>query len=854
MMVKLAWRSVREHPVRFGMSVIVVVLGVAFVTGTFSLRSMMSSTFSDIVDSAYVAQSYVRGVENPDLQQSADSFGVDPDAGRVQVPVALADELADVPGVDMVIPDVGGSLVLVKADGTAMQTNQAPTLAFGLVPEDPTLSVAAGTLPQNDHEIALEKSTLERSGLSVGSTTTIVLSGAPMEVTVVGELRFAAATSGASLVGLNMDTAMAAFAPDGNVGSLEIFGQDGYTEQQIAANVADVLTAPNVEVVTGDELREETTAQIETMLGFVSTFLLIFALVALVVGGFIIANTFAMVVRQRLREIAVLRAVGAAPRQVFASVVGQAAIVGLIGSLLGIGGGLGLVYLLRAGMAAMGMEMSGAIPLEAGTVIIGIVTGVVVCVVSAAIPARQASRVPPVDAMRETVSIKEKQLRLRGILGGVLVVGGVAAVIAAMRVDSDGGPLLGLGAAGLLVGMLVWAPAVTRPVIRTLAWPLARWGRPVGPVAVGNVIRNPRRTASTSGALMIGMALVGAAAVLAASAQATLISVIDKSLDADFVVQSVDYTNGMPVQAAQEIAETEGVAAADGMWSTSVQIDDSMSFIGAVPPSLFDGGVKAEITAGDIADFGDGTVLVQHSLAESKGWQVGDTVDLKLVGTDGAATTAALQIAATVKLDALGVPLMTTQQWYEANVPQVAQRMDVLFVQVAEGSDPEQVRDAMAEVVKPYVVISIMDQDEFNTEMSNQVNQLLLVLYALLALSIVIAVLGIVNTLALSIMERTKEIGLLRAVGMSKLQLSSVVVTESILIAVFGAVGGLAVGVGVAAALPTVFEADGFDQLAVPWLQLGTMVGIAAVVGLVAALWPAIRASRLPVLDALAYE
>lgn len=853
MMFKITWRGVRQHPVRFLLSILAVVLGIAFVTGTFALRSMLSDTFHDIIDSSYTADAYVRGTVGDQTPDASQSFSTDSSGGRSKISMSLKDAITALPDVVRAEPDVSGTLVLVGADGTAVSGGGAPTIAMGLSPDDTALSVTDGTLPTQANQIALESSALEKSGLKVGDQTKVILNGKIEQVTVTAELHFDAAVSGATVVGLDMTSATAAFAPEGKVGQIAVFGKDGVSEQTLKNEVATALAGQNVTVDTGDTLRSEAKSAIDTGLGFISTFLLVFAAVALFVGGFIIANTFTMSVRQRMREIAVLRAVGASPTQVFASVVGQAAIIGAVGSGIGVVAGVGLVVALRGILASMGMELTSNIPLNTSTVVIALLTGIIVSVVSAAIPARRAARVAPVDAMRETVSTTDKRLRLRGILGGVLVALGIAGVLASTKATSNPGTLLGLGAVSLIVGALVWAPAIVPTVLRVLAWPVVRWGRPVGALARGNVVRNPRRTASTAGALMIGMALVGAAAVLAASAQATLSGVIDKSLKSDFIMQSAQ--DSIPVGAAESAAKVSGVRQLDTFWYSPVTVDGQDTAIGAVSEGVFSSAVDVDIVSGSIADFTGDKAVVQKSEATQKGWTVGTVLTLAAVHTSaGSAQERQVTVAAIIDSQLISTEVITTEAVYEDLIPTTERVLNAAFVEVAPGADAETVREGLATAVKPFLVVSVLDQEQFASSLSNQVQQILVVLYALVGLSIVIAILGIVNTLALSIMERTREIGLMRAVGLGRLQLSGVVVVESVLISVFGALAGLAVGVGVASAMPTAFASAGFDRLSIPWGSLTAMVVLAALVGVLAAVWPAVRAARMPVLESVTYD
>jgi len=873
-MFRVTWRGVRQHPVRFVLSVLAVVLGIAFVTGTFALRGVMADTFHAIVDSSMDADAYVRGV--PTTTDGAASSGgdlVSTSSGRTDIPLDLLDAAEPIAGAAGVFPTVQGTVILVGADGTAVQGagGGAPSIGFAAWPGDPSLSVVAGRAPASAGEIALETSALERSGLHVGDATKLVVGGEVQDVRVVGEVGFPGA-SGAILVAVDPTTAVATFAPDGTVPSIAVYAADGTTPDQLAAAVSADLRAEagSVQVVTGDTVRDEAKASIDTTLGFVSTFLLVFAAIALFVGGFIIANTFTMSVRQRMQEIAVLRAIGASPAQVFASVVGQAAIVGAVGAAVGVLAGAGLVAALREILDRAGMTLSGGVPIGASTVAVALVTGVVVSIVAAALPARRAARIPPVDAMREAVTSGDRPLRLRGVLGLVLVLLGVAAVVAATQVDDGAGSLLGIAAVLLVVGMLVWAPAIATAVVRVLAWPVVRLGRPIGALARGNVVRNPRRTASTAGALMIGMALVGAAAVLATSTQASMRSVVDESITADYLLQSA--SQDIPVGAADAATAVPGVASAGRVWWGPTAIDDEPSYVLAVSDGLFGHGWDLKAVEGSVSSLESGQVLVQRSAAEANGWTLGSTLTFagsagataagaqeadRAAGQDaapGRAATTTATVGGIIESPAVGAPVVVPQALFEQLVPQTRRTLDMVMIDAAPGTDLPALRTALVHAVKPYLIVSVMDSDEFASSLAQQVQQVLVILYALLALSIVIAVLGIVNTLALSIMERTREIGLMRAVGLGRLQLAAVVIVESVLIAVFGAVAGLAVGVGLASAMPSAFADSGLSDLVVPWGSLLGMVVLAAVVGVVAAAWPAVRAARLPVLESVTYD
>lgn len=845
-MTRVALRSIRSHLGRFLLSVLAVLLGVAFVAGTFSLRTMLSSTFTDIISSSLVGDAYLRGA-----QEAAGGVGGDPTAGgtgRNRIPLAVAEEAAQVDGVRAVLPDLTGPVVVVGADGTAVISGGgAPSFGVGLHPQDPAATVVSGRAPEGAAEIALESTSLAASGLEIGDTTTVLLGEGLAEVEVVGEVAFGAPVAGATIVFLDVATAETVYAADGTVATVAVYADDGVAESQLVQRLEAALTDPAVAVVTGEELRTESEASVQEVLGFISTFLLVFAAIALFVGAFIIANTFQMVVRQRQREFAMLRAVGASPAQVLTSILVQALVVGVLGSAVGVGAGVALVAGLRGFFAAMGMELSGRIPVDGFTVLVSVLTGTLVSVVAAAVPARRAALTPPVEAMRDEVTTHERGSALRAAAGAVLLVGGVVAVVAATRGIDDAGRVLGVGAAAVVVAVLLLAPAVVPPALGVLAAPFVATLRPLGALARGNVTRLPRRTASTASALMIGMALVGAAAVLATSTQASTRVIVENESTSDLLVQSA--ARAVPQEVVTQVAALDDVARADAVRFGAVAVDGETAFAVGVPPGAFGTALDVTLVDGSFDSLSDGAVAVQQRRADREGWGVGD--ELELAGSLGREV---VTVGAVIESRALGAPVVLPEEVFTALVPATEGAIDTVFVVATDGADVPALRDEITALVQPYVVLSVLDNEQFADQLADQVDQVLVILYALLGLSIVIAVLGVVNTLALSIAERTREIGLLRAVGLGRLQLASVVTIESVLTAVFGTILGVAVGVGLASTLPTVFADEGLTELAVPWGELGVLVGLAVVIGVLAALWPAVRAARMDVLDAVSYE
>ncbi|WP_029068174.1 ABC transporter permease [Jonesia quinghaiensis] len=875
-MLRVALRNARAGLLKLAMSIIAVALGTSFIVGTFALRDVLSSTFNDIVDTGLNGATYVR-------PNDADATGLEGGGGDRVIPAALAQEIAPLDGVAAAIPDYSGTLVLVGSDGTAVGGGGgAPTLAFAYLADDPSLRVTDGVGPASAADIALDTGTAESAGLAIGDETTVIVAGQIREVTVTGLVTFDASLAGASLVLLDGQTAMDTFAPDGMVSTIAVYAADSAgnpvtypdldedTEKSLTDAVRSTVAASDLagddfEVVSGTTMRDDSQAQIDSMLGFLSTFLLVFAGIALFVGGFVIANTFAMTVRQKQREFAMLRAIGASPGQVFLTVTIQAVMVGIIGGAVGIAGGYGLVHAIRAVFNTMGMELTDQIPVTVPIIALGLATGVLVSAISAAIPARRAALTAPVEAMREEAAPVLRPSWWRIGIGTVLALGGAGMVTASVVIarnddDASMGALLGYGAALVIIGLLILSPILAKPVVHITGAPFAALFKPLGSLARGNVIRNPKRTANTASALMIGMALVAAASVLASSVTLAMKAVVAEELAADVIVQSQSFEISADavtdLNNLDETAEVNSfvVAPVSLTWDAREATDGEEL---TEPPAELNVGGTEENTfpdlwftdpvAGDLAAVGNGELVVQESTADTYGWELGDTITV--TGSEGSVDA---RIGAIINSQALGIPLLMSTDLLADVAPANETVIVNLLINAADGVSDAQLRDALAEAAKPYYVLSIYDQEEFTSMLASQVNQILTILYALLGLSIVIAVLGIVNTLALSVIERTREIGLMRAVGLGKGQLTATIMIESVLTALFGTLLGLGAGVAIAAAMPSVFANQGFTELSIPWGALMSMVGLAVIVGVLAAVWPAWRATRMPVLEAIA--
>ncbi len=857
-MIRVALRSVRAHAGQFLLTALAVVLGVTFLSGTLALRGVLSDTFSALMSSTITADLYVTGQPI----RSAQSSG----GGGVlteKIDGALAERIAGIDGVRTAHAASSLNGTLVGADGSPVTSTGAPTIIVPAFPDEPGRRMVAGRAPSGTDEITLESDALKRSGLAVGDRTHLVVNGAPSEVTVVGEFTFGTSMAGATLVAGDPDWIMGLAAPDGNVSQIEINLGDGADAASVRQRITTLLP-DSARLQTRAERIDEQNAYVESILGYVQTFLLVFVVLAMFVGSFIIMNTFAMSVRQRQREFALLRAVGASPASVFGTVLFQAVVIGLVGSLIGVAGGIGLTRLLVAGLEAYGMSLPGGVPMTSGVIAASIAIGLLVTIVGALLPARDAALTPPVEAMRGTAGAREKPLRVRGGIGAVLAAAGLAVVIAAW-VDEDLSrrtTALGAGAGALVLGLLVCSPVLARRTIAVLAMPL-RLMRPVGRLAARNLAAAPRRTAATSAALVVGMALVCAGSIIAASMQASISGIVNDSMRADLLVRaptSSGQLTPLPAEMTERISALDGVEEATGYAVSSVTTtmpdgDGSTGYMVAIDPQRYSDFYDPGVTAGSLDSLDDTHVA---AFADS-GLQLDDRVTI--TGPTGSVTATVSAVADSKGL--IGTLYATpgvaaaVGSWtvpISADPGEVLASPQGLFISLADGADMGAVQSEIREIVAPAYVFEVLDANELSDQVGQTADQMLAVLYALLGLSLVIAVLGIVNTLVLSVSERTREIGLMRAVGLGRAQVTGEIMCESVLTAVYGTVLGGAVGVLLAGALRSVLADRGLTELAIPWPQLMIMLAAAIVVGVLAALWPALRALRLPVLQAIATE
>ncbi|GAA1165388.1 ABC transporter permease [Nocardioides aquiterrae] len=846
-MLKLTLRNLFARKVRLVMSGLAIVLGVAFLSGVLVFSNGLSSTFDSIIYS-----STPDGVVRAEQTSSFDSA---PTQTTQTVSPEVVDRLAALPEVARADGDVVGiGMSLLASDGTLVGGTGAPTLAFNHtdgpnMAGDPPMLLSSGRWPTAADEIVLDDAAAENGDYRLGDEVKLLAPFGRSErtATLVGTAEFnGGGTAGATLLVFSTRGAQELFLDGADAfNQVSLTAADGVTQEQLAA-AADRVAPAGFEAVTGDQVAQESQDAVGRFLDVISTFLLVFAIIAVIVGGFIIVNTFTILVAQRSRELALLRALGASRRQVTASVLVEATVLSALAATLGIGLGWLLARGLAALFRAIGLDIAGdVLTLDARSVLISYAVGIGVTLVAAFLPARRAGRVAPVAAMRADPAPARDSLRRRTVIGAVLMAVGAGFAVVGVR----GGPgpdalWVGIGAGIWILTAAGISSVLGRPVLLLCRSLFGRLFGTAGRLAGDNALRDPRRTGATASALMIGLALVSCIGVLAASLNASVDDVVDEEFTSDFLVQS---TNFLPFTTAvgDDLANVAGVATVSRQQWTGARVDDSTVFVTG-NDAAFDDIYDLDVVDGRQELHGH-EALVTRGFAADHDLRVGSpleltflagrALDLEVAGIiEGSETTGDVSVPLDLLADA-GVPRQDTS----------------LSIVLEPGADPVAVGAALDEAVASTPIVAVYDKQEFAESIRGQVNQLLYMIYGLLALAIVIAVIGIVNTLGLSVIERTREIGLLRAIGMSRPRLRRMITLESVAIAVLGAVLGMAIGLVIGVLLRQSLK-DNLTSLGLPLGQLLVFLVIAVLVGVLAAILPAVRAARLNVLEAIATE
>ena len=841
-MWRVTIKGLLAHKLRLALTGLAIVLGVTFIAGTFVLTDTLHNTFDTLFGNVY---------QNIDFQvRGVAQFGSGGTATRNPVPETLVATVQRVPGVEAAEGSVTGYAQYIAPDGKAISTGGAPTIGLSFDPnaQISALRLVQGKDPVTPQQVVMDLGTAQKYGFKVGQSVRILLQGPTRTFTIVGLARFGTADNlaGATLAAFATPTAQALMGEVGRFDAINVVAQPGADKATVQRDIARALPR-GVEVVTGQTVVNEATTAIGQALGFLNTALLVFAFIALFVGGFTILNTFSITVGQRTRELALLRIVGASRRQVFRSVLGEAAIVGLVSSLIGLGLGVLAAIGLEKLLSGFGVTLpSGPLVFEARTVIVCLVVGVGVTLVAAISPARRAVRIAPVAAVAAQQTEEEVPLRRRFTRGGIITVAGVA--LLAWGLTAPAIALVGLGAVLIFVGVAMLAPAVARPMSSVIGRPLARLLGTSGRLGRENSMRSPRRTAQTSSALMVGLALVSAIAVFGASLSRSATASVDNAISADLIVSTTNNAgNGNFSESVPQVASSvPGVTASTTVYGDQFEFRSSLESLLAIDTREMSQTVILNTTSGSGAPaLAAGDLLVDTTTANSDHLTVGEAVPVKFALT-GAET---MRIGGIYQPNALVGHFLVGDAFFVRHFQNPLPGAVLLKTDGSPG-----VQRAVALALAPYPNVKVQSRAQFEASQSAQVNQLLGLVYALLALAVLIALIGIVNTLMLSVFERTHEIGLLRAVGMKRRQVRAMIRSESVILAVFGAIIGIIIGTGLGIALVSALHSQGITNTVVPARSLVIFLILAALLGLLAASWPARRAARLDVLAAIAAD
>ncbi|MFF7640138.1 FtsX-like permease family protein [Streptomyces canus] len=849
--LRLSVSSLRTHKRRFAGTFLAVFLGVAFLAGTLVMGDTLRAGFDTMFGNATSGTDAV--------VRSAEAITTPGESQGVRAPVAadLVRTVEQVPGVAAAVPDIQGAGQLVGANGKPIGGQGPPTLAGNWI-DDPKLNpyeLAEGRAPKRSGEVVVNRGTAEKGDLKIGGTT-VLRTPDPVEVTVVGLATFGGEDGMAQVTFTGMTRADAEkylTARPGEASSIQVRAGPGVGQRELVERLTRVLPQ-GVEAITGQESTEENTDMISSQfLSVFTTLLLVFSGVALLVATFSIHNTFAIVVAQRTRENALLRALGASRRQVTASTLTEASVVAVAASAVGIAGGIGVAAGLQALFPAIGFPFpEGDLVISALSMLLPLAVGVVVCLGSALLPAVRAGRTAPLAALRETAVDQSGASRVRAVTGAGLVALAVALTLTGVLVS----PSLWLAATGAVLALaafVVLGPVASTTAVRVLGGPLGRLRGVTGSLARRNALRSPRRTAATASALMIGVAVVSLFTVFGASLKATMDQTVSRSFAGDVAVSTRSFGaggSGLSPGLAGALQTLPEVDTAVGLGRGVAEVDGKGRALTVTDPLALKRTFDLGTVRGSLRDLGTDGIAITRTEAQKQGLTTGDRT--RLTFTDGEKDTFTVR-AVYGRSELAGDYVITRAAW----APHRTQDSDTLVaVSFKEGVSTGAGKAAVEKVAARYGHPEVQTRDAYAQSSAGGIDMMLTLVYALLALAVLIALLGIANTLTLAIHERTRELGLLRAVGQTRSQLRAMVRWESVLVAAFGTVGGLTLGAFLGWVLVRASDgtSDSTFAFAVPPLQLAvvTLVGLTA--GALAGLRPARRAARLDVLRAIATE
>lgn len=867
-MLRLALSSFRARKLRFLLTTVAIVLGVGFVSGSYVLSDSILAAFDELfTQTNQGVDVQVRNRDAAPAEQAAgDASGVlSRDPNELRIPESVLEQVRAVPGVKRAVPTTFGAAQIV-ANGKLVGQAGPPKLGFSWVDDRDLggVTLVEGDAPSAPGEIVLDVTTAKQARAGVGDEVTVVFDAgrSASEYVVVGLARFGEENEiqGASLSFFDHEEAQRVFRAEGFIDQVSVEADEDVTPVQLRARVRRAIVDPRIDVITGDQATEEQVAAIDdSFLRFIRYGALGFAGISLFVAAFLIFNTFSIIVAQRIREFGLLRALGASRRQVNALIVIESLVVAVAASAVGVVAGLGVAKGITAMFGALDIDLpQGDLTLSLRTVWVSMIVGVGVTFVAAVVPALRAGRISPVEALRAE-GVRPPASRWRRVVGFVLsvllLVGGGALVgVGLFASDTASRALLnmGLGFALLVVGVNLVGPVLVRPVVAVVGLPIRALGT-AGQLASRNAVRNRRRTMSTAAALMIGIALVTFAVIFVDSTKESVSRQVDRAIGSDITLSNEAAASGpafLSPEIADDVAAVEGVQSAIGLRTARFDVAGGGVGALAVEDDRVDEALRLDLEGGTAQALGERDLLVSRTLSDQRGWDVGDTVRAQFVWND---REEILEITGIFADTGFNDAIISDAAYAELYPPNV-QLDSLVVVNLDDGANAADVRAAIERELDDRPFVNVEDATDLKARANAQLDVFLGSLFAMLGLAVLIAFFGIVNTLALSVFERTREIGLLRAVGMTRRQVRRMVRGESIIVAVLGGVLGMTIGIGLGWAFVESLRGEGLEVVSVPLGQLAAILLVSAAAGLFAAVLPAYRAGRLEVLDAISYE
>ncbi len=845
-MLALAVRGLRARKRMFAGTFLAVVLGVAFLSGALALGDTLTANFGKLFTSA--------GAGTSAVVRSATAVGSGIKAPRIPIPASLLTTVRNVPGVADAQPSITGYGQILGADGNAVGGNGPPRTAGNWV-SDPALNpyrIVQGRAPRSPDEVVINRGAATSGHLRVGDVMTVG-TPKPIRARIVGLADFGTAPGfgQSTFTAFTLQAAEKYLTQPGKISEVLVAAAPGISQPELVSRIARVLP-PGVQVISGTDLiRDNTDAVNSQFLGFLNDFLLVFAAIALLVAVLAIANTFSILVVQRTRESALLRTVGAARRQVLGTVLTEAVIVGALASAVGLAAGLGLAGLLKGVFDSFGFALpAGGLDLTARSILVAFLTGLLATVVAGLVPAFRASRVLPLAALREGAAEASTVPTARTVTGAALSLLGLAGVVVGAVGGTSPLAYTGSGAVLLVAGFAVMGPGTARLAAGITGSLIAAIRGLPGRLARANTMRSPRRSAAAATSLMVGVGVVTLFTVVGASLKTSLTDNVSSAFRADVAITTGSFGGGMlPPQLATAVGRVPGVAVAAGIGTGNARIDGKGQTVAAVDPARASAVLDLHTAAGALASLSGDQLAVSEHVASARHWHIGTT--LPVVFPDG--TIARLHIGAIYRSrDLIGDYLLPASAWD----PHAIQPLDkYVFATLAPGTGHATAEQAIKHVAAAYGNPTVQDRAAFVKSAARNVNLILGIVYVMLVLAVVIAVFGITNTLSLSVYERTRELGLLRAVGQTRRQLRSMVRLESLIVALQGTISGIVLGVligwGISRAASTT---EGITTFTLPPAQVAVILAAGITAGFLASIRPAQRAARLPVLTAIASE